>query len=1256
MIRIFLLSCVCVSQVRLYNNIALGKLAQQLYPYSSFRWGADKAVDGLKSDYSAAGGQCTISGIAKRTARWWVDLGGVLSIHHITIYYRTDNVAWDFDNAYTTRFLGFSVYISNTTNKDDGVLCFKDTVYTRATIPNPTNITCLNHGRYVIYYIERLQGVTYPPEYSSSAHNELCEFEVYGCPTPGVYGENCDIPCPQNCQERHCDIVTGTCLGCIPGYKGSFCDQLCDNKKYGLECKQNCGNCSDGIQCNHVNGSCPNGCDVGARGDKCDEDLDSDCVEKLVENIQVSFHNVSWTTAVAGPITQYDPQVNLICSFTPAADDTLLYHITWNVDNNILIKSQNVDKTSLQNAILSADDLHNAGKKIGIWIQCIVGLTKSEDKLPCVTKGSTLFFAGIEVLNETLTIERQDHSTIMVRPTIPFGSQTLDTGTQNTSPLNIQLSFLNDNIKAKCRANGGFAQCSITIPSYTYDERQKYDDTTNWYKIYTMTVYNSDEEGYYIDNRRLVLRLETNSPAGNGARIFGGVVLPDVYINIVESNEAWKGKRCSSYIDPHLTSFDGLPFECQATGCITGKTYTFYKNSDHLQEVQVRHANCWGSPRCACAVAARSGQDVFTMDFCDSRRYINFPICKDKSLKVIKETDKLFKILFPTGTYVKVMLYDSGSWYMNIEVYPTVADVQKTSGLCGFLDDDTTNDLRLLDGSISTSSPPDDFSLSWKLPDGSADDLLSHSHSVYDTLAPLSTYFQKLCTCDRGKTYCSYKKYVDCETDVKGKEYQCILHNSARKKRDLEFIHNVQKREQQSETKMQRVVRSKRQVITVADAQKTCYTTFEESQLYATCLEVVPNFSNESVENCILDLSMTGEENLTQIHLETALGQCQAYILLNSTLKKEQSNFSEIMINLCPNNCSSNGICSGGNCTCNYGYGGSDCSFDILSPPTITKISDDGLCDKTEEACDDITLYGQYFLENMGTTCYVNRQEITETKNISSQESYTVSLEERTLYEGYCRLDYSLTNTWSTTFEFKISNDGTQFSEMYYVCVYQSECQIFNNDTGSVYFTLQDGYCYINGSCIQKGEFSGNDSYYRCDPDTNRYDWTYECNTTVSTTQDTGTTASSTTNTSTSSIGTETTLSISSSTSAPGTTSTGAQTTLSISSSVASSVSPSDTTSTSPSTTTQSTPLTSTSQSTSQSTTSLPLVSSSTDSVHLKTTSPSLNDIDDNSHRSTKQDTELSERAIGLICAVAFITVAIISLTGYLLKAKCSKR
>ena len=82
--------------------------------------------------------------------------------------------------------LGFSVYISNTTNKEDRVLCFRDTNYTIATMPNPINISCPYHGRYVIYYNNRTL-LPYPEGYEHYTAIGLCEVKVYGMNLAGFY-------------------------------------------------------------------------------------------------------------------------------------------------------------------------------------------------------------------------------------------------------------------------------------------------------------------------------------------------------------------------------------------------------------------------------------------------------------------------------------------------------------------------------------------------------------------------------------------------------------------------------------------------------------------------------------------------------------------------------------------------------------------------------------------------------------------------------------------------------------------------------------------------------------------------------------------------------------------------------------------------------------------------------------------------------------------------------------------------------------
>lgn len=81
------------------ENIALHKNATQLHPYdnpfvSAAIVDASNAVDGLKSDLSIFGEQCVVSAENQNEALWRVDLGSILGIHHITIYYRTDHAPW----------------------------------------------------------------------------------------------------------------------------------------------------------------------------------------------------------------------------------------------------------------------------------------------------------------------------------------------------------------------------------------------------------------------------------------------------------------------------------------------------------------------------------------------------------------------------------------------------------------------------------------------------------------------------------------------------------------------------------------------------------------------------------------------------------------------------------------------------------------------------------------------------------------------------------------------------------------------------------------------------------------------------------------------------------------------------------------------------------------------------------------------------------------------------------------------------------
>lgn len=145
-------------------------------------------------------------------------------------------------------------------------------------------------------------------------------------------------------------------------------------------------------------------------------------------------------------------------------------------------------------------------------------------------KSIHFFFYKLQVLNHTLSIERNSNATLMIRPTIPIVLETIETSSsQVTSQLDVELSFPG-RTGMHCQSQGSFRQCRVTIQSFTYNERQLYEDPSNWYNVISMLIHNYDQHKYDLAGPKLVLRLKTSNTNGVGTKIYGNVTLHDVQV------------------------------------------------------------------------------------------------------------------------------------------------------------------------------------------------------------------------------------------------------------------------------------------------------------------------------------------------------------------------------------------------------------------------------------------------------------------------------------------------------------------------------------------------------------------------------------------------------------------------------------------------------------------------------------------------------------------------------------------------------
>ncbi|XP_069128342.1 uncharacterized protein [Argopecten irradians] len=240
------------------SNVAISGTAQQSSNMDNARWLAEEAVDGCVQTTITSGCCSHTRAIGPNTAWWRVDLGTLVTINAITIYYRGNS---------QYRLAGYQLYVSNITSSPrEGVLCYEDTSTTLAAVQLTITHQCPYVGRYVTVYNYRNTPKRYD-WYYDYAVLELCEVQVWGCQV-GTHGNgNCDRACSGNCYGGNCNATTGACFYCFTGSYGDFCNKTCPLSCKNNKCKKDSGNCYD--------------CIAQKYGVKCEQDCSINCKDRL---------------------------------------------------------------------------------------------------------------------------------------------------------------------------------------------------------------------------------------------------------------------------------------------------------------------------------------------------------------------------------------------------------------------------------------------------------------------------------------------------------------------------------------------------------------------------------------------------------------------------------------------------------------------------------------------------------------------------------------------------------------------------------------------------------------------------------------------------------------------------------------------------------------------------------------------------------------------------------------------------------------
>ncbi|XP_062619852.1 uncharacterized protein LOC134281397, partial [Saccostrea cucullata] len=683
------------------------------------------------------------------------------------------------------------------------------------------------------------------------------------------------------------------------------------------------------------------------------------------------------------------------CVFNSFTDD-FLYDVQWFINNNEILDAESRDVRFSDVNITSLKPHHWSGNySLNFNVSCSVTAKNITSGNATIYSMSSNYLAGI--IPESLVYFVKEGETVEVSLTssLPLSCPTSVSDTMKKVNCRVTLNVWSTAEESWETCRNGLAMKDLLVNNDGCSVFLDFNEDGNTTVVFNITGYLDGIINY--ENRTSSVQFGVYTYPYDSYGIWRNISVPIIKVSVVDSDSLVARMLCTSYNDPHLTTFDGKQWDNHWTG-----EFIMYKHKYLPYSVNVLFSSCVaGYATCNCGVAIRSNFSLYVVRTCaqvSSRDtevltvpYENLTLNRSTDLNIAK-SGRLFEVTLPSGTRVSFELSYDNSWISSVRVQAGVLDIGNSEGMCGSANGHQSDDFIPRQGNVSTDNQT--FALSWRVPLKSQESLFS---SNSDSFLKIGNYHpERYSLCTRGPDGSGdpnmHNLPIPSMLCIEGESFTANLSVLSDRSNNGDFTDPLSYDPEYNETESPRAS-GWTNGWTESSARTFCENSFTNDAAVDMCETRAKVSSSSYVESCIADIKLSGNTTYLQDSLSTFKGACLAEVMHDEAYYVNKTSEGRFLVEvitsyLCQQNCSGHGNCTNATCACFDGFIGTDCSTSTSTPPDVFILPFHGLCDKNSGSCQKIDVIGFFHSEHVwaNLSCFLitsNGSVITTSVSVS---------------------------------------------------------------------------------------------------------------------------------------------------------------------------------------------------------------------------------------------------------------------------------